>query len=66
MVELSDELGKLIADDMALSKKIGCKVLVNHQYPRDDLANLNIAHSARRLLTQYTITGLPVITKDAL
>ena len=63
--ELSDELVKLITEDISLFTKKGWKGLVDHLRPRDDFSSVNIAQLAHRLLKQFKYTGVPVITKDA-
>ena len=50
---LPHELGKCIAQDIALLDKLGWKRFMAVKRPRKDLANLHIYHPARRLLHAY-------------
>mmetsp|Transcript_14147 Transcript_14147/g.26545 ORF Transcript_14147/g.26545 Transcript_14147/m.26545 type:complete len:786 (+) Transcript_14147:1982-4339(+) len=60
MSGLPKELGKCIARDVALLKKLGWKRFVAARRPRKDLADMHgINHPAKRLLLSYKNHGVP-------
>ena len=61
-VEVPDELGKLIARDMALVERDGWEAFVKERRGRGDLTDMrNVDHPARHLLRRYQSRGVPVV-----
>ena len=57
----SQELGKCVARDAELVRKLGWEGFVKHRRPRGDLTTLeNVDHTARHILKQYRDRGVPV------
>ena len=57
---LPAELGKYIAEDVALLKRVGWKKFVKLKRPQEDLGSLAFQHPAQRLLRHYKHRGAPV------
>jgi hypothetical protein len=57
---LPQNLGKCVARDMTLLKKMGWKGFVAATRSRKDFAQLAFKHPAKRLLKHYKIHGVPV------
>ena len=58
--DLPQDLGKFIARDVRLLKRLGWHDFVKERRRRGDFASLKFEHPARRLLLQYKSRGVPV------
>ena len=58
--DATDNLGKLINDDVVLLSEVGWERFVKTKRGRGDLGKLDKPHPANRLLHQYKVHGTPV------